>query len=79
MKMPTYVHARSTPRLLALMLAVSMCGCATVSQAPQKQKAESANASPPLPGTQIIPGEDLRDNGRTNNDESLRALSPIFH
>ncbi|MGO9512398.1 MAG: hypothetical protein ACLP2F_01990 [Steroidobacteraceae bacterium] len=62
-----------------MMLVVALCGCATVSPPPQKQKSDTANASPPLPGTQTISGDDLRNNGRTENAEALRALSPIFH
>jgi hypothetical protein len=59
------------------MLAVGLCGCATVS--PPLQKADSANASPPLPGTQIITEEEIKNTGRTENGVALRALSPIFH
>jgi hypothetical protein len=79
MKRPLFVYSGRS-RLAAVVLAAALAGCATASATlPQKQKSESANASPPLPGTQTISGDDLRNNGRTDNAEALRALSPIFH
>lgn len=77
MKMPTFVYPRSTPRLFAVMLVAALAGCATVS--PPPQKSDAANVSPPLPGTETISGDDLRNSGRTDNAQALRALSPIFH
>ena len=78
MKMPTFPSPRSTPRLFAVMLVAALAGCATVS--PPPQKSDAAKVSPPsLPGTETISGDDLRNTGRTDNAQALRALSPIFH
>lgn len=77
MRIPTFLFARGTQRLVAVMLAAVLCGCATVSPSPQKSA--TANASAPLPGREIISGDDLRNGGRLNNDVALRSLSPIFH
>jgi hypothetical protein len=69
MKMPTF--------LLAISAALTLCGCATVSQPPHES--DSARVSPPPPGTQTISGEDIKKSGRPNTDDALRSLSPIFH
>lgn len=61
----------------ATMLALALSGCATMSRAPlAKSPTAPANLTP---GITSISGDELRQSGRTNTADALRATSPIFH
>ena len=64
-------------RLLATALLLAVAGCATVAPAPLAHS--RAAASNLTPGITSISGDELRQTGRTNTADALRASSPIFH
>ena len=77
MKIATFVNARSTPRLLALLLAGSLCAVCDRLPAAAEIRCHRIGAASPdgRPSAATI----SENTGRTNNAPALRALSPIFH
>jgi len=63
-------------KLLLSLTVLALSACATV--APQPMVA-GMNESPPTPGTRTISGEELKQTGRIELPDALRASSPIFH
>jgi hypothetical protein len=59
-----------------LVLALSACATAT---SPRQHEHAGMSESPGTPGTVTITGDDLRQSGRTELPDALRASSPLFH
>ena len=60
---------------LSLMI-LALSACATTRPQP---KPAGTSLSPQTPGTLTITGSDLRQTGRMELPDALRASSPIFH
>ena len=63
-------------KLLLSLTVLALSACATV--APRPMAADAAK-TPPTPGTLTISGEELKQTGRIELPDALRASSPIFH
>jgi hypothetical protein len=64
-------------KLLFSLIVVALSACATAT--PPRQSAPVAIAESPNPGTVTITGDQLKQTGRTELSDALRASSPIFH
>jgi hypothetical protein len=62
-------------RTLFSLIVIALSACATVT--PPHAPAERGE-SPATPGTKTITGEALKQTGRTELSDALRASSPIF-
>jgi hypothetical protein len=60
------------------MIALALSACATVTS-PPPHKPAGMSESPQSPGTVTITGDELKQTGRTELPDALRALSPLFH
>lgn len=60
------------------MIVLALSACATVTSPPQDKPA-GMSGSPRTPGTVTITGDELKQTGRTELPDALRALSPLFH
>jgi hypothetical protein len=60
------------------LIVVALSACATVTPPPQHAPAGIVE-SPSNPGTVTITGDQLKQTGRTELSDALRASSPIFH
>jgi hypothetical protein len=63
-------------KLLLSLIVLTLSACATVASRP---KLAGTSDSPPTPGTLTISGDELRQTGRIELPDALRASSPIFH
>lgn len=63
-------------KLLLSLTVLALCACATVT--PQPMAAGTTELTP-TPGTLTISGEELKQTGRIELPDALRAASPIFH
>lgn len=63
-------------KLLLSLTVLALSACATVTPRPM---AAGTSESPPTPGTLTISGEELKQTGRIELPDALRASSPIFH
>ena len=59
-----------------IVLALSACATAT---SPRQIAPSSVGESPATPGTVTITGDELKQTGRTELSDALRASSTIFH
>jgi hypothetical protein len=65
-------------KLLFPLIVLALSACAMV--APPRQPSSAGIAqSPVTPGTVTITGDELKQTGRTELSDALRASSPIFH
>ena len=60
------------------MIVLALSACATVTSPPQ-HKSAGMSGPPQSPGTVTITGDELKQTGRTELPDALRALSPLFH
>jgi len=60
------------------MIVLALSACATVTPPPQHVSAGMSQA-PQTPGTVTITSDELKQTGRTELPDALRALSPLFH
>jgi len=60
------------------MIVLALSACATVTSPPQHEPA-GMSESTRTPGTVTITGDDLKQTGRTELPDALRASSPLFH
>jgi hypothetical protein len=65
-------------KLLLSLMVLTLYACATVTPPRQHEPAGIAE-SPATPGTVTITGDELKQTGRTDLSDALRASSPIFH
>ena len=63
---------------LFCLIVLALSACATVTP-PRPHKAAGMSESPPTPGTVTITGDELKQTGRTDLSDALRASLPIFH
>jgi hypothetical protein len=63
-------------KLLLSLTVLALSACTTVAPRPM---AAATSATPPTPGTLTISGDELRQTGRIELPDALRASSPIFH
>ncbi len=59
------------------MMVLALPACTTI--APRAQLEPAAKSGPQRIGTLSITGDELRQTGRTELSDALRASSPIFH
>ena len=60
------------------LIVIALSACATGT--PPRQHAPAGMGEPPAtPGTVTITGDELKQTGRTELSDALRASSPIFH
>jgi hypothetical protein len=60
------------------MIVLALSACATVTSPPQHKPA-GMSGPPQSPGTVTITSDELKQTGRTELPDALRALSPLFH
>ena len=60
------------------MIVLALSACATVTSRPQHEPA-GMSESPRTPGPVTITGDELKQTGRTELPDALRASSPLFH
>lgn len=65
-------------RRLFLMVGLALPACTTISRPVQLEPAAVNNAAQ-SPATLSITGDELKQTGRTQLSDALRASSPIFH
>jgi hypothetical protein len=65
-------------KLTFFLVALSLSACATVTT-PRQLGPTSMNVPPTTPFMLTITGDELKQTGRTDMSEALRASSPIFH
>jgi hypothetical protein len=63
---------------LFCLIAVALSACATVTP-PRPSAAAGMSESPRTPGTATITRDELKQTGRMELSDALRATSPIFH
>jgi hypothetical protein len=62
---------------LFCLTVLALSACATVT--PPRPHAAGMSGSPPTPGTVTITGDELKQTGRPELADALRASLPIFH
>jgi hypothetical protein len=65
-------------KLLFSIAVLALSACATTPTPPQSAST-GANARPATLGTFMITGDELKQTGRPDISEALKASSPIFH
>ena len=60
------------------MMVLALSACATITPPAQLEPAATSESTQPL-GTLSISGDELKQTGRTELSDALRASSPIFH
>jgi hypothetical protein len=65
-------------KLLFCLIVLALSACATVTP-PRQHAAVDMSESMPTPGTVTITGDELKQTGRMELSDALRATSPIFH
>jgi hypothetical protein len=65
-------------KLLLSLIVLALSACATATP-PRQQAPAGMSESPATPGTATISGDELKQSGRTELTDALRALSPIIH
>jgi uncharacterized protein YceK len=65
-------------KLLFSMTVIALSACATVAS-PTQPKPAAVSQPPKTLGTVTISGDELKQTGRTELSDALRASSPIFH
>jgi hypothetical protein len=65
-------------KLLFSLIVLALSACATVTP-PRQHAPAGMSESPATPGTVTITGDELKQTGRTELSDALRASSPIFH
>ena len=65
-------------KLSFCMIVLALSACATARSPPQHKPA-GMSESPQTPGPVTITGDELKQTGRTELPDALRALSPLFH
>ena len=65
-------------KLLFSLIVLALCACATVTP-PRQHEPAGMSESTVTPGTVTITGDELKQTGRTDLSDALRASSPIFH
>jgi hypothetical protein len=63
---------------LFCLIVLALSACATVTP-PQQHAADGVSEPLPTPGTVTITRDALKQTGRTELSDALRATSPIFH
>jgi hypothetical protein len=63
---------------LFCLIVLALSACATVTP-PRQHAAAGMSESPPTTGTVTITGDELKQTGRTDLSDALRASLPIFH
>ena len=61
------------------VLVLALSACATVTSPLQHEQPAGMSESARTPGTVTITGDDLKQSGRTELPDALRASSPLFH
>jgi hypothetical protein len=64
-------------KLLFPVVVLALSACATT--APRQPAPAGINEAPATVGTLTITGDELKQTGRADLPEALRASSPIFH
>jgi hypothetical protein len=65
-------------KLLFLAAVLALSACAT-NAPPRPHAPDGVSASPAIPFTLTISGDELKQTGRAELSDALRAASPIFH
>jgi hypothetical protein len=65
-------------KLLFLLIVFALSACASITP-PRQQAPAGMTKSPATPGTVTITGDELKQTGRTELSDALRASSTVFH